>query len=159
MYFSKKNSNLSETKNIFVMLADFFTFSWIVAIRSRKVIYMISFNPFIPNAPFLYPFKTWENHKVFWWFQGVVKGGIGNEWVITWYHKNEITSLHCHGITEKEYFMKWQVLDRNFDIYCRKIIEQTYVLGNFHYFDVFIWLRLGELPLSILRRHQSYLKF
>ena len=30
------------------------------------------FNPFIivPNAPFLYPLKTLENHKVFWCFQG-----------------------------------------------------------------------------------------
>ena len=31
-------------------------------------------NPFVPNAPFLY-------RKVFWCFQGVKKGCIGNEWV------------------------------------------------------------------------------
>ena len=31
--------------------------------------------PFVPNAPFLYPLKT------FWCFQGVEKGCIGNEWV------------------------------------------------------------------------------
>ena len=36
-------------------------------------------NPFVPNAPFLYPLKTSENF--FWCFQGVDKGCIGNEWV------------------------------------------------------------------------------
>ena len=25
-------------------------------------------NPFLPNAPFLYPQKTSENRKVFWYF-------------------------------------------------------------------------------------------
>ena len=37
-------------------------------------------NPVIPNAPFLYPLKT-ENRKVFWYFQEIEKGCIGNEWV------------------------------------------------------------------------------
>ena len=32
-------------------------------------------NPFVPNAPFLYPLKTSENRK------GVEKGCIGNKWV------------------------------------------------------------------------------
>ena len=35
----------------------------------------------LPNAPFLYHLKTSENRKVFWCFQGVEKGCIGNEWV------------------------------------------------------------------------------
>ena len=39
------------------------------------------FNPFVPNASFLYPLKTSENRNVFWCFQGVEKGCIGNEWV------------------------------------------------------------------------------
>ena len=39
------------------------------------------FDPFVPNAPFLYPLKTLENRKVFCCFQGVEKGCIGNEWV------------------------------------------------------------------------------
>ena len=39
------------------------------------------FNPFVPNVPFLYPLKTLENLKVFWYFQGAEKGYIGNEWV------------------------------------------------------------------------------
>ena len=38
-------------------------------------------NPFVPNAPFLYPLKTSENLTVFWCFQEVEKGCIGNEWV------------------------------------------------------------------------------
>ena len=37
-------------------------------------------NPFVSNAPFLYPLKTSENLMIFC-FQGVKKGCIGNEWV------------------------------------------------------------------------------
>ena len=36
-------------------------------------------NPFVPNAPFLYPLKTSENPKVSG-FQGAEKGRIGNKW-------------------------------------------------------------------------------
>ena len=39
------------------------------------------FIPLITNAPFLYLLDTKENHKVFWCFQGVEKGCIGNKWV------------------------------------------------------------------------------
>ena len=39
------------------------------------------FNPFVPNALFLYPLKISENSKVFFCFPGVEKGCIGNEWV------------------------------------------------------------------------------
>ena len=42
---------------------------------------LITFNPFVSNAPFLYPLKTSENRKVLWCFQGVKKGCIGNKWV------------------------------------------------------------------------------
>ena len=38
-------------------------------------------NPFVPNATFFYPLKTSENLTVFWCFQGVEKGCIGNKWV------------------------------------------------------------------------------
>ena len=38
-------------------------------------------NLFVLNDPFLYPLKTSENRKVFYCFQGVEKGCIGNEWV------------------------------------------------------------------------------
>ena len=53
-----------------------------------------SISPFIPNAPFLYPLKTSENLKVFWWFQGVEKGCIGNKWVKGFFSK-------CDQICEK----------------------------------------------------------
>ena len=36
------------------------------------------FNPFVPNAPFLYHMKTSENFTVFWSFQEVEKGCIRN---------------------------------------------------------------------------------
>ena len=39
------------------------------------------FNTFVPNPPFLYPLKISESRKIFWYCQGVEKGGIGNEWV------------------------------------------------------------------------------
>ena len=40
------------------------------------------FNPFFPNAPFLYSLKTWQHRKVFCCFQGEEKECIGNKWVI-----------------------------------------------------------------------------
>ena len=43
--------------------------------KTRKV------NPFVTNAPFLYPLKISENHKVFSCFQGVEKGCIRNKWL------------------------------------------------------------------------------
>ena len=39
------------------------------------------FNPFVPNASYLYPLKTSENIKVFWCFQGVQKGCIESKWI------------------------------------------------------------------------------
>ena len=46
-----------------------------------------SINPFISNPPFLHPLETSEHRKVFWCFQGIEKGCIGNEWVnhFHWY--------------------------------------------------------------------------
>ena len=41
------------------------------------------FNPFVPNAPFIYPLKASENLTVFCCFQEVEKESIGNEWVST----------------------------------------------------------------------------
>ena len=44
--------------------------------------------PFVPNVLFLYPLKTSENLKVFWCFQGVEKGCIGNEQVKIHFFQN-----------------------------------------------------------------------
>ena len=38
-------------------------------------------NPFVPNAPFLYPLKISENRKDFLVFSGGKKGYIANKWV------------------------------------------------------------------------------
>ena len=68
---------------------------WILFKRSfldgRLVFYMFQMmlNAFVPNAPFLLPLKTSENLTVFWCFQGVEKGCIGNELaksvLVVWY--------------------------------------------------------------------------
>ena len=42
---------------------------------------MFYINTVVPNVPFLYAMKISENRKVFWCFEGVEKGYIGNEWV------------------------------------------------------------------------------
>ena len=38
-------------------------------------------NSFVPNSPFIYPLKTSQNLTIFWCFQEVEKGWIGNEWL------------------------------------------------------------------------------
>ena len=38
-------------------------------------------NPFVPNAPFLYPRKYQKTLGFFLYFKGVEKGCIGNKWV------------------------------------------------------------------------------
>ena len=43
-------------------------------------VFILVFNPFVPNALILYPLKTSEN-LTFFCFQGVEKGCIGNKWV------------------------------------------------------------------------------
>ena len=51
-------------------------------IQSRMFkIRRLNINPFVPNAPFLYPLKTSENLKIFWCFKEVEKGYTGYEWV------------------------------------------------------------------------------
>ena len=75
---------------------------------------MFHINPFVPNASFLWPLKTLENLKIFWYFQGVVKGCIGNKWVnegnpvaivqkgLTLFHQVPLTSLaFCHAASQK----------------------------------------------------------
>ena len=53
------------------------------------------FDPFVPNALFLFPLKTSENLTVFWCFQGAKKGCIGIERVKeTFYLRWPHLSLH-----------------------------------------------------------------
>ena len=44
-------------------------------------IYIKSFNPFVPNAPFLYPWKRQKTLPFSDVFRGVEKGHIEKEWV------------------------------------------------------------------------------
>ena len=46
-------------------------------------IYFTDFNPYVPNAPILYPLETSENLTVFWCLERVEKRCTGNEWVKT----------------------------------------------------------------------------
>ena len=53
----------------------------VVYLKPRRYCVLILYkrtiiNPFVPNAPFLYPLKTSENLKVFWRFQEVEKGAL-----------------------------------------------------------------------------------
>ena len=50
-------------------------------LQEHQTAFYCYFNPFVPNASFLYPLKTSENRKIFWCFQGVKKKCIGNEQV------------------------------------------------------------------------------
>ena len=52
------------------------------------------FNPFVLNAPFLYPLKTSENRKVCWCFQEEEKEYIANEWV-KFYSKSNMHIFIC----------------------------------------------------------------
>ena len=51
-------------------------------------------NPFVPNAPFLYPLKASENLTVFRCFQGVEKGALGTNGLIC-----ELFKVLCTSIT------------------------------------------------------------
>ena len=61
-----------------------------------RLIFHNTVNPFVPNAPFPYPLKTLENLTVFWCFQGVEKGCIGNEWFDK--SKLEVWKLQSHRL-------------------------------------------------------------
>ena len=56
---------------------------------NAKISWTFFLNRFVPNAPFIYSLKTSENRKVFWCFQRVGKGSIGNKCVNT-----TITDIH-----------------------------------------------------------------
>ena len=60
----------------------------------------LKINPFVPNAPFLYLLKTSEKCKVFWCFQGLEKGCIGDEWVNN-NHRLVIENLSISSIFNK----------------------------------------------------------
>ena len=52
-----------------------------VKILYYGLFYALNINPFVPNAPFLYPLKTSENRKIFWCIQGIEKECLEKKWV------------------------------------------------------------------------------
>ena len=64
-----------------------------------------NFNPFVSNAPFLYPLETSENRC----FQGVENGCIGNKWVKQKKNRLKINvhkNLQVHRVFGKQKFYK-----------------------------------------------------
>ena len=59
-------------------------------------------NPFVANAPFLYPLKSWENRKVFWCLQGVEKGCIESKW-INWSEYFGRNKFCCFLLTQQKH--------------------------------------------------------
>ena len=81
------------------------------------------FKLFVLNAAFLYPLKTSEDLKVFWCFQGVEKGCIGKEWVLSTakatdqafsYIQNTSLSstseIIIPSLTEREHTQVWSIV-------------------------------------------------
>ena len=95
-----------------------------------------TFNPFSPIPPFLYPLK---NLSVFWCFQGVEKGCIGNRWVkssaelsnVKVYFPMSFLSLFiCIIETISPLFLlNWNSKERlwNFKSYCNVLTISLYV--------------------------------
>ena len=69
---------LADCKMYERYLLQTFTYKYIESIE-RKIL-THSLNPYVPNAPFLYPLKTSENF--FLYFQEVEKGALETNWWI-----------------------------------------------------------------------------
>ena len=62
----------------------------------------LGFDPFIPNAGFLYPLKTSENLMILWYFKRLGKGYTWNKWVKvsrkkTWFLRMWLKGLRFLG--------------------------------------------------------------
>ena len=58
----------------------YYSFKLNSVLEKEKGVSHLAFKPFFPNVPFLHSLKTSENLMIFWCFQGVEKGCIGNKW-------------------------------------------------------------------------------
>ena len=96
---------------------------------------MIKLWPFVPNAPFLYSLKKSENFTVFWCFQGLGKGCIGNKWVIfekisenTAYYRSIamsfIRALRCFFVVQNKSHRSFR--NSQYPPVCRVENENTY---------------------------------
>ena len=70
---SEKNNDRQTTK--------IYSLPHLFLLRILEFLLAAMLNRFVPNASFLYSLKTTENRTVFWCFQGVEKGCIGNKCV------------------------------------------------------------------------------
>ena len=70
---------------------------WILNVPAIKFSFNVEyFNPFVANAPFLYPLKTSENLIVFWCSQGIEKECIGNKSVSQLLLTSDFRRRHYH---------------------------------------------------------------
>ena len=60
-------------------LVRYFSLDMNVEIITNVIYFCV--DPFVSNAPFLYPLKTSENLTIFQFFQGIEKRCIENEWI------------------------------------------------------------------------------
>ena len=91
--------------------------------------YFLVFNLFIPNSYFFNPLKTSENRNIFWCFQGVKKGWIGNKWVNVSIHNSQCA--RSHFIWSSAYFpvdtQRRFNVDASYNIVRRRIDVETTV--------------------------------
>ena len=106
-----------------------------------KITKVTLINPFVPNAPFLYPRKT-EKLTVFWSFQGVAKGCIGSSWVkIAFQICPNCSSSHCQKTKQ------YQEMSTN--IYYQQICIMSKILHWSHEFS-FNYLRCADFRMCTL---------
>ena len=81
------NFEINEA-SCFLFLEDIFPLNFLFSIMAIISFITLAFlrnhryiNSLVPNSPFLYPLKHRKTLTVFWCFQGIEKGCIGNEWV------------------------------------------------------------------------------
>ena len=97
--------------------------------------------PFVTNAPFSLPLKTSENLMVFWCFQGVKKGCIGNKWANTRLSEALVTFLlkikYVYDSQQKKTF-HWN--DRHDDHLSKISQKYTKNFPNYEIKDVKLWI-------------------
>ena len=103
-------------------------FDFFFLLKKKFYCLLSIYNPFAPNAPFLYSLTISEKHMVFWYFQGVKKGCIGNEWDVI---------MVDHVINRSTYPENIYCLKSTVEI-CSKSIIKTQGRQHWHRSGVFI---------------------
>ena len=113
---------------------------------SEGLLAIATLNPFVPDVTFLYPRKTLGNPTVFWCFQGVERGCIGNEWV-----HNKVIQFYYKDTSCRRYFKSHKTFQKlsfssSFDQFCKSEASNAEGYQSF-YMEA---LCLGENKSSIL---------